>query len=236
MTNYKNYILKFIDIIKERINECDLNEFNKKLETLKIIELEENDIKSYNMGKYDEKNNIIYIRKGYVNETIFHELFHVLSTKIKNDTILSGLAIINSNEHINIGITEGYTELLTERYFGNESDFVSYPYEMFIADILEDIIGVKTFKECYFNNKTPIIDGFSNFSSELDYIHNNLYKKDLDDDNIKIIQNQIFKVSEYLIELSYHFNLNIIESLETEIIVNGKVFPLLEENNLYKKM
>lgn len=82
-------------------------------------------------GLYDIKNNIIHLTNNF---EFPHELNHMSSTFYDGENYYSGF----SQKGVGDGLNEGYTELLSERYF-NKKD--SYPVETKIMSNLEKIIG-----------------------------------------------------------------------------------------------
>lgn len=121
-------------------------------------------------GSFNAKTNTIKLNKNEQNyEAIFHELFHMASTVSLDNDIYSGFRqhkTYNSKDDIGVGINEGYTQALTERYFGHiEGIKYSYPFETFIACLIEEIIGEDKMAKYYFNsNLYGLIDELSQYN------------------------------------------------------------------------
>lgn len=66
------------------------------------------------------------------------------------------------------GLNEGYTQLLSQRYFPSDSYVtVSYKYQVFIAEKLEQIIGKEKMQSLYLNsNLKGLIDELKQYVSE----------------------------------------------------------------------
>ena len=125
-------IINFHDVLSNNFKENDLNNFYNNINNLKIYE------KSFKLinfvlgkgreGLYEPVKNKLCISKECKDDTtLYHELFHMSSSFVKDKLICSGFAQMNSksnNKTIGVGINEGYTELLTSRYFNNEK-FIS---------------------------------------------------------------------------------------------------------------
>ena len=113
---------------------------------------------------YNDLNNKIYVGKN-IDDSIYHELFHAFTIYKKN--ILSTVSGFNyTNIHTDIArrLNEGYTDLLTNRYFDS---VVSYMIEANIARKTELILGEKNMQNLYAsNNLYAIIKSLSKFSSE----------------------------------------------------------------------
>lgn len=121
-------------------------------------------------GSFNAKTNTIKLNKNDQNyEAVFHELFHMASTVSLDNDIYSGFRqhkTYNSKDDIGVGINEGYTQALTERYFGHiEGIKYSYPFETFVACLIEEIIGQDKMAKYYFNaNLYGLIDELSKYN------------------------------------------------------------------------
>ena len=113
---------------------------------------------------YDDLNNKIYAGKR-IEDSIYHELFHVFTTYKENIfSTVSGFNYINIHTDIARRLNEGYTDLLANRYFDS---VVSYMIEANIARKTELILGEKNMQNLYAsNNLYAIIKSLSKFSSE----------------------------------------------------------------------
>lgn len=152
MINYQKDIDNFIKVVAKD-NDIDLTTFYKNLETL-TIGLETDDL--FNMG-YDNLNNQIFFNdeETYYN-SINHELFHVASNKIIGEVIYSGFYKWDKNTKtvIGLGLNEGYTELLQNRYFNK---YHGYPIQKIYIEQLEQIIDPITIKKAYFSSNLSLI-------------------------------------------------------------------------------
>ena len=74
-------------------------------------------------GTYSVSKNIIRVYNNNELDCLFHELFHMSSTVVdkERNLIFTGFSQFSKkkNYFIGKGITEGYTQLLTERCFGD---------------------------------------------------------------------------------------------------------------------
>ena len=108
------------------------------------------------IAEYDYVNNIIYITS---NHSLPHELTHTCSSYYDGDDY-SGL----SQNGLGVGINEGYTELLTERYYFHGD---SYPVERKIANNLEKITGKDKMEEYYYTaNLYDFVGELKQYDSE----------------------------------------------------------------------
>lgn len=143
-TKYKKYIDNFL---KTTENEFSFSNINHTLNTLSIKPLSR---KKEALGIYDiEKNNIRVSKKSEL--AIYHELFHACTRFITPISIGCGfyrsLSIVDSN--IGDGLDEGYTDLLSKRYFDNG---ISEPFTSNIALKLEMILGESKMRKLYDHN------------------------------------------------------------------------------------
>ena len=126
-------------------------------------------------GKYFSDDNILvvylpitgeYELSPEFRETLYHELLHMTSSYNSKDKKVSGFlnAVKTSFSKIEIGslLNEGYTELLTKRYF-KCTDNEYYKKEVLLASKIEEFIGREEMERAYFEgNLNYIIERFNN--------------------------------------------------------------------------
>ena len=146
---FGDYIIKFVTVIRKNFNNLDLSILYNNINTITTS------IKNYKLsnlihgtsfeGGYVPISNKINLGKKNYYLTIFHELFHASTTIVdsKSNTIFSGFEQINiyQNYLIGVGINEGYTQYLTEKYFHKEKVLEAYPFQKVFASAVEKIIG-----------------------------------------------------------------------------------------------
>lgn len=214
---------RFANVILSKFHYVNLTNFYNNLNEIRI---DLYDLRTKNkyfhrgiFGYYDVKKNAIKLDEDYVSVIIFHELFHMASSVYLNGNYYSGFRQYSSDDYTSIGkgLNEGYTQLLTERYFGHNDDFGKvYEYETFIAGKLEEIVGKFKMQELYLSanlyglikelNKYVSYEEIINFIRCLDFLNNNLnnktmliFRMDTIVKRIKIINS--FLVKAYLIKL-----------------------------------
>ena len=170
----------FLEILKqdEKIN---LSIFLNNLKTLKVYYINnenENDMsisKWMDAGYNARKNELYFTSISIKIGSIYHELLHCASSERKNNTEYCGFMInyLDINGEIGRGLNEGYTELLSERYFNVSTN---YWFERVLTTQLEKIVGADFLKENYFNhNLQAIRDKLAEYSSKEaanDFIYN----------------------------------------------------------------
>lgn len=214
---------RFANVILSKFHYVNLTNFYNNLNEIRI---DLYDLRTKNkyfhrgiFGYYDVKKNAIKLDEDYVSVIIFHELFHMASSVYLNGNYYSGFRQYSSDDYTSIGkgLNEGYTQLLTERYFGHNDDFGKvYEYETFIVGKLEEIVGKFKMQELYLSanlyglikelNRYVSYEEIINFIRCLDFLNNNLnnktmliFRMDTIVKRIKIINS--FLVKAYLIKL-----------------------------------
>lgn len=186
-----NELIKFRKKLYKKFKSENLNLLNNNIRTLKVkikYIAPEILLLKFASGKYKFKKNKIELIKYFKEETTNHEFFHMASTFYFKEGKLAfcGFQQINylKEETIGCGLNEGYTELLTDRYFNEQIIGRSYSYDIctFFAEKLEKIIGKDRMEKFYINADlfglyqylTNFADGSNivTFLSSLDYLVN----------------------------------------------------------------
>ena len=141
-------------IFHEKLPNINLENYSKRLETLKIIRLSKF-IKPGVVSMYDCRKNIIYlnsseVEKGYdMKHVLMYELINVISS---NDQY-TGFNIDDKYKVLNIG----YTEILANFLVGNDSEVSLYAQEAATVNMMSVLIGIDTFYQAYFTNNFDIL-------------------------------------------------------------------------------
>lgn len=187
--NIQAYINNFNQVLLNNFKEDSLLIYLNNLVNLRVGSSKFTFLKllwnSEIMAIYFVDKNKLVIRKGNKKEsTIYHELFHVASSIIDGNTYFIGFSQYTSKKGmIGKGLNEGYTELLTNRYFNSNDK--SYQFEMKCAYLLEQIVGKQQMENLYlkadlFNLKNTISEytteeNFTTFLTNLDIINDTTY-------------------------------------------------------------
>lgn len=211
---FKSVLEHFINVICEDRTTEELKILYKNINNLKIKE--KKNLNFYNIvnkvkaaANYDIKNNIITVIKNSCFGSIYHELLHAASSKYKNGKYYSGFyqVDIKENFEIGLGLNEGYTTFLDERYFIDKSgEKKSYGMEKRFAELVERIIGKEKMEEMYFKaDLQSLIEELKQYDCEeniiaflksIDTITRYFYKNKFVDD--KYIENHLNYVSFFL--------------------------------------
>lgn len=188
----KVQLINFHRILKENFNEDDLNNFYLNVNKLSVLLI--NRKHSQDMGTYDPIDNKIRIYEND-NAVIYHELFHMASNTLSKKGNYSGFCRKKEDYCIGLGINEGYTEYLTQKYFYSVSD--CYEFEVLVANKLEKIIGKDKMKSFYLNSDLyDLIEELSKYS------------------NKKAIENFLLRLDHYTLR----YNSNFISDRERKFI------------------
>ena len=222
---YKNSIKKYITIFAKTLTEIfsdkDLTILYNNLNRLKIKDKNSLSFILCNLyyqlflgfgigAYYDSSKNLIAVDEDDLS--IYHELFHMASTIYKNKVVYSGFkqSSTSSNSYvIGRGLNEGYTELLTERYFYiPPKEKSGYTYEVHLAKHLEMIIGQNEMTHLYLNANLygllEILENYANideitkFIECIDFISTYSLFCYLSDQNRATLTNSLVYVNEFL--------------------------------------
>lgn len=229
-----NEILEFKNILQTKLSHVNLNYLFNNLNN---IEINTQKLQLYNFifnrkasGMYKISKNLIYVSKDGELDALYHELFHMSSSIInkKRDIMFSGFSQHSKkkNYSIGIGINEGYTQLLTKRYFDDVYEIRdAYVFEVGIAEMLEKIIGKDKMEFLYFKadlyglvkelSKYMEFTHIMTFIDEMDYLYSIVNKNKLSNSEKKKIEKStgyvhLFLLQCYCDKLKSDFKNNII--------------------------
>lgn len=228
---YGDILLEFINVLKRNISKENLSILFNNFSTLSFSE------KNYKLsrklfggetdGMYNEKENQIVLDKKSYHKTIYHELLHASSTiaEPNGEKYYSGFHQINNNGSIGEGLNEGYTQYLTEKYFGDKEILRAYDYEKTIAKAIEFIVGKEKMESLYFNaNLNGLVECLKHYCSEeeiykfidtMDFIRNYARADHLTSKSYELIATSMRNVNSFLVRTI--FAKNIIEFETNEI-------------------
>lgn len=146
----------FVDVMEDKVN---LDIFYYKHADINFVNSMNNQRLGVCLAEYIPLRRTVLYDKDNFKETIMHELFHVASTLIGKDTIYLGLCQIDRKTKVSygIGLTEGITCLLDDKYFGNytkrKKEIVGNSYYLLkrVCSYIEMVYGSEFIEECYFN-------------------------------------------------------------------------------------
>lgn len=173
---YSDEIKKFYKILRKNFSKDDLILFYNNIKTLNVINenLSESVLASYNFI-----NNTISIKSDFETNSMYHELFHMTSFIDLGDVKCCGFVQVTYDSYIGRGITEGYTQLLTERYFCDSEINKSYMIETFFAKKLEKIVGREKMEPLYLKSDLlGLVEELKKYNSEEKII---IFIKNVDD-------------------------------------------------------
>ena len=244
---YNYAIYTFYSVMKNNFDDNQLAIFYKNINNLKVVNsnngiLYKIFLNTNYVANYDSSNNKIRIYNPECYTAIYHELIHMSSSIHKNGIHYTGFKqySIKPGSIVNIGqgINEGYTQLLTERYFGYSRELRGvYEYEMHLMKNIEKVIGKDKMEELFFKaNLKGLIEELNNYISEdevLSFINNvDFLNKHLKDDFHAIekgmIENSIKNTSEftlkiYIIDIYNKYRNGEITSADVEKLIGSSI-------------
>ena len=265
-------IINFCSIISNNVQNDNLGLFYNNINNLATYTLDFR-ITNFLFDKslhayYMPEDNKIVAKKYDYNLAIDHELFHMSSSYYDKNKLIwfSGFSQKAFKRNtIGVGINEGYTQLLTERYFGNNKKLLeSYTFEKKISKKLELIIGKLKMESLYFkadlynlveqlkqyNEESNII----NFINDVDFLSKHIskgYRLPMDKSIIasKLRSVNSFLLKSYLKKLDIELKNNLITqnilqeklqefiSLITTSILNGKIkYKVFDKREIEKML
>ena len=132
-------VKNFINFVSKHFKEEDLLLFYKNINNVTIMKLTSSKDNPLAGTYHILKNQISTTHKSH----IYHELFHMTSCQYGN------VGFHNNYLNSGIGINEGFTELLTRKYFGCSENDCSYLVETSVASVLSSIIGEEKMTKLY---------------------------------------------------------------------------------------
>lgn len=172
LSKYPGYseIKRFTDTITTEFKKKDLKIFYTNINKL-TIEINDKLEEINSTAQYSITNNKIEFVSDY-EDSIFHELFHMTSTILSQKETRSGFyksyALVDNRTYIGLGLNEGYTDLLANRYFGSKIFYVS---EADIAETVELLIGKEKMEKLYLNaDQDGLLNELTKYASPYDVV------------------------------------------------------------------
>lgn len=236
----KNHLINFVNVLKNNFNKEDLRNLYGNINNLivNVQNTEKYGVKSKPFAYYTAEENKINASENCIDLSIYHELFHMSSSYKTKDAMYVGFSqIVYKNPPYSIadGLNEGYTELLTKRYFPDNNSSTSDKYEASFnyivltrfANLTEQIVGKDKMENLYLNcNLRGLIDELKKYSSEkeiMDFINKlDLLKKykwldktSLNMQDKLILENILKSLNEFLFNI---FSKKMVEDYNNRII------------------
>ena len=143
-TEFNEQLKEFERVIRSNFSKEVLGNFERNYSQLRLYMDRGLDAN----GGYRMFDNVILLNttNPYV---VFHELFHMASSwaDIENDILYTGFDVYINNYCMGEGINEGYTELMSNRYFNKKAE--GYPFNFEIAKKIEEIVGRERMEGLY---------------------------------------------------------------------------------------
>ena len=170
----KEYPFFIKDFINEFKDKYDLSIFYNNIKDIELIPIDFNLMENkYATGEYDIFSNRIHYDPNMVRDAIMHELLHIATRIRLKDGAIAGFMQVNEEEYgIGIGLNEGYTALMDDRYFIDYSDNKRtdanhvYPTSKYICTILEYLLGKEHMEDLFMHSDLhTLFEELSQYSS-----------------------------------------------------------------------
>ena len=157
--NLPTMVKQVCNIIEDKLRGKDLSAYHHNIKTLQFVPsidmIGENS--SSKKGVYESLyytlDNKIYLSKRCTYLSLCHELLHLCTNRVADGISYCGFAQITNRNVVGYGFNEGYTELLTDRYFNENHLYrTTYPKEVAFAKVIENLIGRYKMEDLYFKS------------------------------------------------------------------------------------
>lgn len=257
---YKDDVYNFYSVLKSNFSSYYLSKLRKNISSLKISELSDNDKRSL-FGVYDLHDNSIRLCNEDFKDTFPHEMFHMATTTVNKFFSSCGFHFTNDEFDLGKAINEGYSEVLSNRYFNSDISNSLYIDDVNNCLFLENIIGKDLMEKFYMSSDLfGLIYELSKYSSKFDTIRficysdyileckdkvsfktkhsksKNVNKKGKDFFTSDQFYNQLFDNNIYLTLLSLNKNKNkkiTINDFKKEVCLKKDYYNYKNYKNLY---
>ncbi len=198
---YEQDVLTFVNTLENSSSKDQLLYMYKNLQ--KLVMDTKSKLGNY-LGTYNVITNKIKIKSNAFSNTVMHELFHMATTIKTINGSYSGFLTQISFLELGRSINEGYTEIMTNRYFYYSIDDSGYKEQIILCKELEEIIGKEKMEQLYVGaNLNGLIKELSKYAKMEDVIN---FIKATDDilkisnqvDNYKLINPALKHMTEIL--------------------------------------
>lgn len=250
---YKDVITYFCVVLINHFEPYVLNCFYNNINTLRVSDSVKSISDIINMislsGVYYNEENSIVLYRNNRRATLYHELFHMASSYLDGDNFFSGFSYCNSNskdmsKDFGDGINEGYTELLTRRYFGNVEHIESdYDYQVLIVSLLEEIVTRDVMERLYLTadfqglmvilKKYMYEDEIFLFVKNMDFVLEHGLDEGLNKHNKKILDGVTRDITVFLVK-AYFKKVYLMDrsEFEKDKLVDGYITKIIGHPNL----
>lgn len=167
---YRDDVYNFYSVLKSNFSPYYLSMLRKNISSLTISELSGKEKKSL-YGVYDLYDNSIRLCKEDFKDTFPHEMFHMATTKINKFFLSCGFHFSNDEFDLGKAINEGYSEILSYRYFGSDISSSLYIDDVNNCWFLEKIVGKELMEKFYMSSDLfGLIQELSKYSSRADTV------------------------------------------------------------------
>lgn len=213
LEKYNSQYKEFLSVFGNFFNPKYFSAFNYNI---KRVKREKSPISKFKARKnnidsfYSPENNSIYMEND--DTKIYSELFQLASTRRDDEFLYSGFnkaeLAFNNDDGIGYALNEGYTELLTRRFFSVKDENKSYQY--LVARLLELAVGKNKLQNMYLkgdsegliNELTKHTTAYAAFKfiNDLDMVCEEMSNKD-SSSKLEDISNRLHDINLFLTDI-----------------------------------
>jgi len=157
--NLPTMVKQVCSVIEDKLRGKDLSAYHQNIKTFRFTSYipMRGDNAAKKKGVYESLyynlDNLIYLSKNCTYLSLCHELLHLCTNRVINGVAYCGFAQITKRNVVGYGFNEGYTELLTDRYFNENHLYrTTYPKEVAFAKVIENLVGRYRMEDLYFKS------------------------------------------------------------------------------------
>ena len=246
-SSYYDDLVNFRNVLVSNFDDYFLKNFYRNLKTLEIKKANYLDC----LGKYYARDNLILIDKDAYSSTFPHEMFHMSSSNFSSLISRVGFHVWGFLYDLGFSLNEGYTEIMSSRYFDVPLKDSPYFFEICCALRIEDLVGRDFMEKSYLTADIfGIIHELLMYSSEqavvnniivMDYLSRAMFKNHINKNKFSnyMLDVNLFLISSKFKKEGYYFNSSSVKNNFNELsMFDDKKYKLfyLECLGLYNFM
>ena len=220
---------EFIGVLSNHFPPEVLDNFYRNINNTKLVKKFFHRLVQDNGGFYDpeQKGGPMIQVEDYCN--LYHELFHLASSILLGNIFISGFQQDVTKEDgkrttIGSALNEGYTEVMSRRYFGSRHAMLKDAYvpQRIISERLEDIIGREKMEVFYLSgNLSGLIEELKKYAS-VEEIMSFLYAMDLTLSSHEF-SDEDYEKNQGLLKVINAFLVKTFDKKQTMRVANGEI-------------
>lgn len=223
----REIVNEFVEVLQKYFPDA-IDNFYRNINQADIRRRFFHTLKHDNSGYYDPRSDVDQEIQVSDYSCMFHELFHLASTIfIENGTLVGFHQEVTekdgSQSSVGSGLNEGYTELMTRRYFGEKHAMMeAYELQVQIAESLELVVGKELMEKLFLTgNLHGLIEELKQYASE-DEIRRFIFNMDISL-SAKKMNKEYYEYNKYFLREINKFLLKIFYSKQNARKARGEI-------------